>query len=95
MSDDIKKRTQRLNVRLNSDLVSRLDEIAEQMGLPASTLGALAIGEYVMKHRKNDELALLTARMTSERSSEAMVDVIKPMAEKLFLDASQGKLEGF
>lgn len=51
-----KKRTVRLNVRLNGDMMERLELVAADIGVPASTLGAVAIGEYVQKKFNEKQL---------------------------------------
>jgi len=45
----------RVNVRLKSDVVDYLRSLADEMGLPISTLAAIAIGEYVRKRRAEVE----------------------------------------
>lgn len=52
------RRTVRVNTRLQPEVKSRLDAIAQEMGMPASTLAAVAICEYVQK--KTLERQMLT-----------------------------------
>lgn len=49
-------RDARLNLRISSDVYARLERLGEQMGIPAATLGAVAIGEYVNKLEVNQNL---------------------------------------
>ena len=57
--DDTTRRTVRVNTRLQPEVKARLDAIAADLGMPASTLAALAICEYVSK--KNLERQAFTS----------------------------------
>lgn len=74
MTDDDKRRTVRLNVRLNADSMARLDELSERLGVPASTIGAVAIGEYVSKKMLEKE-AFIAAVNAAEGAVKQMTDM--------------------
>ena len=75
MTDD-NKRTIRLNVRLQPEMKEKLDSIADSMGVPSSTLGAVAIGEYVrQKVLQNQVLTDATVSLTQaiNHMAESMI----------------------
>lgn len=72
------QRVTRLNVRLSDEMSGRLDRLAETMGIPASTLAAVAVAEYVNNKTAQRDLMHLVAEKQAERAGE--------MLEKLFAD---------
>lgn len=49
IEDDSTRRTVRVNTRLQPEVKARLDAIAADLGMPASTIAAFAISEYVQR----------------------------------------------
>ncbi len=64
MSNNTNHRTVRLGLRLSEDMNKRLDSIANDIGVPPSTLCALAVGEYV----SNKERLLKQELLVSENN---------------------------
>ncbi|MEW6293828.1 MAG: hypothetical protein AB1544_11035 [Pseudomonadota bacterium] len=50
--DQANKRTDSLRVRLSPDMMQRFQAIAGNLGMPPSTLAALAIGTYVIEQER-------------------------------------------
>jgi predicted transcriptional regulator len=55
------RRTVPLRVKLSPDVATRLDTIARPRGLTPATLGALAVGEYVERYERLQQVETLTA----------------------------------
>ena len=47
-----KNRSRRINVRLTDDMHDRVELLSQEMGLPASTLCAIAVSEYVINKER-------------------------------------------
>ena len=60
-------RTTRLNVRLHADMMCKLDSLAIEMGLASSTLGAVAIAEFVNSKIRIKEVAERTAELSANQ----------------------------
>lgn len=76
MADTNVDRTVRLNVRLNEDMYSKLSRVAEYMGVPASTLGAIAVAEYV-----NQRIAQIESlKAMNEKGEAKMNEMLQGMA---------------
>lgn len=56
-SDQAVARTDSVRLKLSPDMVARLSRLAEAYGMPLSTLGALALGEWVVSKESNGRLA--------------------------------------
>lgn len=56
-SDQSVARTDSVRLKLSPDMVARLGRLAEAYGMPLSTLGALALGEWVVSKEANVRLA--------------------------------------
>lgn len=65
-------RTRRVNIRVSDDLADRLEQVALSLGMAQSTVGAMAIAEYV---RKKD--------LENRMASEAMTSIIKHQEQQL------------
>lgn len=89
--NDENKRTVRLNVRLQPELKDKLDQVADSMGLPASTLGAVAIGEYVRTKMLQNQVFADSSNAIGQAISGAMEILGKSDDEQLdLLEASLG-----
>lgn len=44
------KRTERINLRIQTSMMEKLNVVAADMGMPASTIATYALGEYVNKY---------------------------------------------
>jgi predicted transcriptional regulator len=71
-------RTTRLNVRLSSEMMEKVDQVAKRMGLAGATIGAVAIAEYINKKSVETELMELIAEKTAAKGFE--------LAEQIFAD---------
>lgn len=72
MEKPVARRTEELRVKLAPALSSEFAAIAQGRGVLPATLAALALGEYVEKHRRDQQLVRLVALDTSKRMSDAM-----------------------
>lgn len=50
--DQANKRTDSVRVRLSPDMMKRLEMVSAELGMPASTVAALAVGSYVNDHER-------------------------------------------
>ena len=96
-----RKRTGRLNVRLEQEMLDRLDVLSKEMCIAPSTLGALAIADYVNSRLSQRRLQDKTAELVADRTAEALRGLISdPSALKLLAsavepaDEDQPRLEG-
>ena len=81
MADEEKKRTIRVNVRLNPETMAKLEVVSNDLGVPASTVGAVAIGEYINRkfaekqiHASASNAAAETVRLMSDRVLDFLQD---------------------
>lgn len=51
-ADQTTKRTDSIRVRLSPEMMKRLERIASELGMPISTMAALAVGEYVIEKER-------------------------------------------
>ena len=72
MEKSVARRTEELRVKLAPSLSVEFSAIAQGRGVLPATLAALALGEYVEKHRRDQQLVRLVALDTSKRMSDAM-----------------------
>lgn len=72
MEKPVARRTEELRVKLAPALSAEFAAIAQGRGVLPATLAALALGEYVEKHRRDQQLVRLVALDTSKRMSDAM-----------------------
>lgn len=63
-------RVAEVRVKLQPELLQQFDQIAQRRGVPAATLAALVIGEYVEKQGEAASLQRLVALDTSKRISD-------------------------
>lgn len=60
------ERTKRVQVRLSDDMYERLTAVAADMGMPPSTIGSVAISEYVMKKEREARVASASTEMVGD-----------------------------
>lgn len=87
MEKSVARRTEELRVKLAPSLSAEFSAIAQGRGVLPATLAALALGEYVEKHRRDQQLARLVALDTSKRMCDAMASgVFEASMEKMLGD---------
>lgn len=87
MEKSVARRTEELRVKLAPSLSAEFSAIAQGRGVLPATLAALALGEYVEKHRRDQQLARLVALDTSKRMSDSMASgVFEASMEKMLGD---------
>ena len=87
MEKSVARRTEELRVKLAPSLAAEFSAIAQGRGVLPATLAALALGEYVEKHRRDQQLARLVALDTSKRMSDSMASgVFEASMEKMLGD---------
>ena len=95
-----RKRNGRLNVRLEENMLILLDELSREMCIAPSTLGAVAIAEYVNSKlsvkRQQERVANLIAEKNAQVAQAALQDpsVLKLLASAEEPDDDQPRLEG-
>ena len=95
-----RKRNGRLNVRLEENMLILLDELSREMCIAPSTLGAVAIAEYVNSKlsvkRQQERVATLIAEKNAQVAQAALQDpsVLKLLASAEEPDDDQPRLEG-
>ena len=93
-----RERTERLNVRLQASMLERVEELARELGIPAATLGAVAIGEYVRTQFRQKEIMLKSAKLSSEKSALVLSNLltdpktIKKMAKLASAEGDDNRL---
>lgn len=85
MEKSVARRTEELRVKLAPSLSAEFSAIAQGRGVLPATLAALALGEYVEKHRRDQQLARLVALDTSKRMSDAMSSGVFEASMEKFL----------
>ena len=50
--DQANKRTDSIRVRLSPDMMKRLEAISANLGMPPSTVAAMAVGTYVIEQER-------------------------------------------
>ena len=99
MNPEDKKRNNRLNIRLHSDMTDKLDSLSIKMGIASSTLGAIAIAEYVNAKMAQTDLlnktAILSANKTAALMERMMTDPVAMAAMASAVEtAEQRSIEG-
>jgi predicted transcriptional regulator len=69
------QRTTRLNVRLSSEMMEKVDQVAKRMGLAGATIGAIAIAEYINKKSAETELMELVADRTATKGAQLLEQI--------------------
>ena len=80
-------RTARLNVRLTPDLEQAIKEEAEYSGVPAATLGTIAISNYVKERQHKREFERQLQTSIAKATAKKFLDLIESdprMAAQLF-----------
>ena len=68
----VARRTEELRVKLAPSLAAEFSAIAQGRGVLPATLAALALGEYVEKYRRDQQLIKLVAIDSSKRMHAAL-----------------------
>ena len=96
-----RKRTGRLNVRLEQEMIDRLEELSIEMCIAPSTLGALAIAEYVNGKLAQKRMQDKTVQAIADKTADALQTFISDPASMQLLastvesaDKDQPRLEG-
>ncbi len=55
-SEQAGKRTESIRVRLEPDMMQRFEQAASRYGLTPSTMAAVVLGEYVVRHERGQEI---------------------------------------
>ena len=72
--DQSRRRSVEVRVKLSQALSDEFSSIAEGMGLLPSTLAAVALGEYVERHRQQASISRMVALDASKRMSDLLTD---------------------
>lgn len=73
-----RERTKRVNVRLSESIEAKASFIAEEMGIPLSTLVTVALGEYVASKARLDRSALNAAKIQGREMAQMMERKLTP-----------------
>lgn len=87
-------RTTRLNIRLSDNMVDRLQVIAENMGIPPSTLAALAVSEYVTGKERQVQQIEAIANASASVAESAIEQLMTPENVALMASAMSEGDEG-
>jgi len=68
----VARRTEELRVKLAPSLAAEFSAIAQGRGVLPATLAALALGEYVEKYRRDQQIVRLVAMDSSKRMHDAL-----------------------
>ena len=72
MEKSVARRTEELRVKLAPALSAEFSAIAQGRGVLPATLAALALGEYVEKYRRDQQIVRLVAMDSSKRMHDAL-----------------------
>jgi len=78
-------RDTRLNIRVHQSVYDRMHALADQMGIAAATLGAVAISEYLARQEAQTKQQQVIAT--------AMVNAMGPMLETAFASLNEKEIE--
>ena len=85
----------RLNVRMTSDIMSRLQAIAKDMGISVSALGAVAIAEYVQSKERQNSIVQQQVKATTKVIQESLnPETMMAMASAMFGKDLQTEIAG-
>lgn len=92
---DSTRRTVRVNTRLQPEVKARLDSISADLGMPASTLAAIAICEYVSK-KNLEKQAFMGIASAAESAISGMIQGLELDGLKVasFVKALEASQEG-
>lgn len=71
------KRSDVLRVKVSPDMNERLDRLSQMLGLPPSTLAALAVGHWVANQERGLGVAEQMAEVIGNQLGEGMAEEIK------------------
>lgn len=71
------KRSDTLRVKVSPDMNERLDRLSQMLGLPPSTLAALAVGNWVANQERGFGIAEQMAEVIGNQLGEGMADELK------------------
>ncbi len=71
------KRSDTLRIKISPDMNERLDRLSQMLGLPPSTLAALAVGNWVASQERGLGVAEQMAEVIGNQLGEGMVDELK------------------
>jgi len=71
------KRSDVLRVKVSTDMNERLDRLSQMLGLPPSTLAALAVGHWVANQERGLGVAEHMAEAIGNQLGEGMAEEIK------------------
>jgi len=103
MTTDSRLRSKRLNVRLQEDMFDRLEVLASSLGMPAATVAALAIGQFVKEQNKvenafgnadqyvRDAIKESTRSLTDKFNSPSFLAEIAKRYEQVDIEDIAGK----
>lgn len=72
MSEDSKRRSQQITIRLDPKIMAGLHDIASRIGIAPTTVAGMAIGEYVAKNQAQ----FANAAMMQETMAKEMAKVL-------------------
>ena len=72
--DQSRRRSVEVRVKLSPSLSDEFSAIAEGRGLLPATLAAVALGEYVERHRQQASIARMVALDASKRMADVFTD---------------------
>jgi len=83
-------RTRSVRIRLSVSMFERLDGLANAVGMPVATLGAMAVGQYVARQERTIEQAGRGSHI-GEVASKLEVDTERPQAVQRKLFEGRGR----
>lgn len=72
-------RADSLRIKIDSTMTQRLERLARLMGLPTATLGAVAIGQYVLQQERALSIVSAITDTVGKQVGEQIADQMKLM----------------
>lgn len=81
MSEPVNERTVRVALRIHDDMYQKLCKVSAHMGIPASTIGAIALAEYVNKKLGEAEYLTTLAQKNAEVGKDGLKEIFSDPAK--------------
>jgi predicted transcriptional regulator len=72
-------RADSLRIKVDSTMTKRLERLARLMGLPTATLGAVAIGQYVLQQERSLSIVSAITDTVGKQVGEQLAEQMKLM----------------
>ena len=86
------RRTDSVKIKLSPDLIERLEVMAQQYGMPISTMAAFGVADFLLKH-ENAAKAVKMATLAVARESVPTAELLERLAPDLIAQVSKAFMQ--